>query len=59
MEIKQNDVVTFKPEWQDKGDDKFTWWMQATGKPLACEAGCTKHPARAGVEFDPRKAGVA
>lgn len=23
--IKKGDVVTIKPEWQDKGDDKYVW----------------------------------
>lgn len=25
MEIKQGDVIVFKPEWQDAGDDKITF----------------------------------
>lgn len=23
--IKKGDIVKIKPEWQDPGDDKFTW----------------------------------
>ncbi|MFY9327485.1 MAG: hypothetical protein WAO76_05620 [Georgfuchsia sp.] len=23
--IKKGDTVKFKPEWQDEGDDNFTW----------------------------------
>ena len=23
--IKRGDIVTIKPEWQDAGDDQYTW----------------------------------